>query len=295
MIKTLFNGFCMALADSVPGVSGGTIALILGFYDNFIGSIHDLIYGNMEKKKTAILYLLKLGAGWAVGMFLAILVLTAFFEKNIYAVSSLFFGFVLCSIPVITKEEWQSLKGKWYNLGFTCIGIALVVLLSYFNTTISQNAGDFSHLSVTNAIYLFIAGAVAICAMFLPGISGSTVLLIFGVYMPILNSVKELLHFNFSVLPAVIVFGVGVLTGAVSSVKGIQVCLEKFKSQTVYMIIGMLIGSLYAIVTGPTTLNETNQSLLPNHFSVIWFIIGIAVIAGIQLIKYMGARSDKKG
>lgn len=294
MIKTLFNGFCMALADSVPGVSGGTIALILGFYDNFIGSIHDLIYGNMEKKKTAILYLLKLGAGWAIGMLLAILVLTAFFEKNIYAVSSLFFGFVLCSIPVIMKEEWQSLKGKWYNLGFTCIGIALVVLLSYFNTTISQNAGDFSHLSITNAIYLFIAGAVAICAMFLPGISGSTVLLIFGVYMPILNSVKELLHFNFSVLPAVIVFGVGILTGAVSSVKGIQICLEKFRSQTVYMIIGMLIGSLYAIVTGPTTLNETNQSLLPNHFSVIWFIIGIAVIAGIQLIKYMGAKSDRK-
>lgn len=294
MIKTLFNGFCMALADSVPGVSGGTIALILGFYDNFIGSIHDLIYGNMEKKKTAILYLLKLGAGWAVGMLLAILVLTAFFEKNIYAVSSLFFGFVLCSIPVIMKEEWQSLKGKWYNLGFTCIGIALVVLLSFFNTTISQNAGDFSHLSITNAIYLFIAGAVAICAMFLPGISGSTVLLIFGVYMPILNSVKELLHFNFSVLPADIVFGVGILTGAVSSVKGIQICLERFRSQTVYMIIGMLIGSLYAIITGPTTLNETNQSLLPNHFSVIWFIIGIAVIAGIQLIKYMGARSDKK-
>lgn len=294
MIKTLFNGFCMALADSVPGVSGGTIALILGFYDNFIGSVHDLIYGNMEKKKTGILYLLKLGAGWAVGMLLAILLLTAFFEKNIYAVSSLFFGFVLCSIPVIMKEEWQSLKGKWYNLGFTCIGIALVVLLSYFNTTISQNAGDFSHLSVTNAIYLFIAGAVAICAMFLPGISGSTVLLIFGVYMPILNSVKELLHFNFSVLPAVIVFGVGILTGAVSSVKGIQVCLEKCRSQTVYMIIGMLIGSLYAIVTGPITLNETNQSLLPNHFSIIWFIIGIAVIAGIQLIKYMGARSDRK-
>lgn len=294
MIRTAINGFCMALADSVPGVSGGTIALILGFYDNFIGSIHDLIYGNMEKKKTAILYLLKLGAGWAVGMLLAILILTAFFEKNIYAVSSLFFGFVLCSIPVIVKEEIQNLKGKWYNLGFTCIGMALVVLLSYMNTTVSQNAGDFSHLSTTNAIYLFIAGAVAICAMFLPGISGSTVLLIFGVYMPILNSVKELLHFNFSVLPAVLVFGVGILTGAVSSVKGIQLCLEKFRSQTVYMIIGMLIGSLYAIVTGPTTLNATNQSLLPNHFSILWFVIGIAVIAGIQLIKYMGAKSEKK-
>ena len=81
MIRTLINGFCMALADSVPGVSGGTIALVLGFYDNFIGSIHDLIYAGKEKKKTAIIYLLKLFAGWAVGMLLAILALTAFFKR----------------------------------------------------------------------------------------------------------------------------------------------------------------------------------------------------------------------
>jgi len=85
MIRTLINGFCMALADSVPGVSGGTIALILGFYDNFIGSIHDLIYAGKEKKKTAIIYLLKLFAGWAVGMLLAILAgAYCFFLKRIY-------------------------------------------------------------------------------------------------------------------------------------------------------------------------------------------------------------------
>ncbi len=294
MIRTLINGFCMALADSVPGVSGGTIALILGFYDNFIGSIHDLIYAGKEKKKTAIIYLLKLFAGWAVGMLLAILALTAFFEKNIYAVSSLFLGFVLCSIPVIMQEEWKSIKGKWFNLIFTAIGIALVVLLSYLNTSISQNVSDLSHFTITSAVYIFVAGAVAICAMFLPGISGSTVLLIFGVYMPILNSVKELLHLKFEYLPAVIVFGVGVLSGAVLSVKGIQTCLEKFRSQTVYMIVGMLIGSLYAIVMGPTTLSTANQPLLPNHFNILWFIIGIAIIGAIQLIKYLSEKNKKE-
>lgn len=71
----------MALADSVPGVSGGTIALIMGFYDNFIGSINKVIYGNKEDKKSGIVYLLKLFVGWAFGMVIAVLALTAFFEK----------------------------------------------------------------------------------------------------------------------------------------------------------------------------------------------------------------------
>lgn len=94
MIRTMINGFCMALADSVPGVSGGTIALILGFYDKFIGSINQVFYGKKEEKKEGLIYLIKLLLGWAVGMILAVLVLTKFFETNIYAVSSLFLGFI---------------------------------------------------------------------------------------------------------------------------------------------------------------------------------------------------------
>lgn len=94
MIRTMINGFCMALADSVPGVSGGTIALILGFYDKFIGSINQVFYGKKEEKKEGLIYLIKLLLGWALGMILAVLVLTKFFETNIYAVSSLFLGFI---------------------------------------------------------------------------------------------------------------------------------------------------------------------------------------------------------
>ena len=78
MIRTMINGFCMALADSVPGVSGGTIALILGFYDKFIGSINQVFYGKKEEKKEGLIYLIKLLLGWALGMILAVLVLTKF-------------------------------------------------------------------------------------------------------------------------------------------------------------------------------------------------------------------------
>ena len=82
----------MALADSVPGVSGGTIAFILGFYDKFINSLDDLIHGDLKLKKEAIIFLLKLAVGWIVGIVLAVLILTELFETHIYAVSSLFIG-----------------------------------------------------------------------------------------------------------------------------------------------------------------------------------------------------------
>ena len=99
-----FWGFCMALADSVPGVSGGTIAFILGFYDKFINSLNAVFYEDFAKKKSALWFLFKLGTGWIIGMGLATLVLTSLFESKIYAVSSLFLGFIIFSIPLIIKE-----------------------------------------------------------------------------------------------------------------------------------------------------------------------------------------------
>lgn len=107
MLKEGMDGFCMALADSVPGVSGGTVAFIMGFYDQFIGSVHNLAFGKMKEKKSAMMYLAKLGAGWVIGMAMAVVVLSALFESHIYAVSSLFIGFIGGAIPLIIKEENQ--------------------------------------------------------------------------------------------------------------------------------------------------------------------------------------------
>ena len=136
MIRTMINGFCMALADSVPGVSGGTIALILGFYDKFIGSINQVFYGKKEEKKEGLIYLIKLLLGWAVGMILAVLVLTKFFETNIYAVSSLFLGFIFPSIFIIAKEEYACIQKKWQYTPFVILGIAIVAALTYMNSKV---------------------------------------------------------------------------------------------------------------------------------------------------------------
>lgn len=294
MIRSLIHGFCMALADSVPGVSGGTIAFIMGFYDQFIGSIHDLAFGNMEKKEKALLYLIKLGIGWAIGMVSAILVLTAVFESHIYIISSIFIGFIVCAIPVIIKEEKQCMVGRYGNILFLILGMVIVVAISYFNAGAGLGGADLHDMSIAKGIYLFVVGMIAISAMFLPGISGSTLLLIFGLYVPVISAVKELLHLNFAYLPAVIVFGLGVVTGALTVVKGIKVCLERYRSQSVYTIIGLMIGSLYAIMVGPTTLEVPQNAMTLETFHIGAFIAGSAVIVLLQLGQMKKEKSHTK-
>lgn len=293
MIRQIFNGICMALADSVPGVSGGTIAFILGFYDNFIGSINDLIYEKGEKRKEAFLYLIKLGIGWIVGMAGAVLVLTKVFESHIYVISSLFMGLVIASIPLICTEEKESLFGHKKNVCFTVLGAGLVVLITLMNQTSFLTGVSLNELSIPMMIYVFVAGMIAICAMFLPGISGSTLLLIFGIYMPVISAIKELLHLNFSYLWGLFVFGLGVLTGALSVVRGIKVCLEKHRSKTMYTILGLMIGSLYAIVMGPTTLEVPRAAMSIDTFNIIAAIVGVALVWGMQIIKNRSVKSGK--
>lgn len=280
------RGFCMALADSVPGVSGGTIAFILGFYDKFINSLDALAFGKKEEKKDAIKFLIKIGIGWVIGLVLAVLVLTNLFQTQIYRVSSVFIGFIVFSIPLIIKEEKDSLKGKYINIIFTIIGIAIVAAITYFNPVSGEgNIVDITNLNFGLGAYVFLVGMIAISAMVLPGISGSTLLLIFGLYIPIISAIKEVLHFNFSYLPVIMIFGIGILAGILLVIKLIKIALKKFRSQTIYCIIGLMIGSIYAIVMGPTTLEVPHDPITFKTFSMVFFIIGGAIIVGLGRIK----------
>lgn len=280
-----FWGFCMALADSVPGVSGGTIAFILGFYDKFINSLDGLFYGDFDEKKRAFWFLLKLGSGWIVGLCLATFILTKFFESKIYAVSSLFLGFVIFSLPLIIKEEKDCLKNNYKNLIFSLIGILVVVLITYFNPVSGGTSVNIAHLNIGLILYILVAGMVSISAMVLPGISGSTILLIFGLYIPIISAIKEFLSLNFTYVPALFVFGIGILLGIGLVIKIIKVCLEKKRSATVYLILGLMIGSLYAIIMGPKTLEVPRDALNIHTFNIIMFIIGGVVVMGLEKIK----------
>jgi putative membrane protein len=280
----------MALADSVPGVSGGTIAFILGFYDDFIGSIHNLVFGKMSQKKEALFYLVKLGIGWVIGMILAVLALSALFESHIYVVSSLFIGFVLGAIPLVAIEEKDCMRQFGKGIVFFLFGVVLVAGIAYMNGQSASSSMDLSVFEWGTVIRLFFIGMFAICAMFLPGISGSTLLLIFGAYIPVISAIREVLHLHLAYLPSLIFFGLGVIVGALSIVKLIQYCLEHFRAQTVFCILGMMTGSLYAIVMGPTTLQvqEGEAALAPlglSTFSIAACAIGLALVLFLQFLK----------
>ena len=292
-IINFIRGFCMALADSVPGVSGGTIAFLLGFYDKFIGSLDALVAGSKKEKIEGLKFLIKIGIGWIVGFVLSMLFLGSIFEAQIYNISSLFLGFIIFAIPIIILEEKKSIKGNYKNIIFLLIGVILVSALTYFNPA-SKGGMDVSidRLSLGLGIYVFIAGMIAISAMVLPGISGSTLLLIFGLYVPIVSAVKEVLTFNFEYLPILIIFGLGIITGIFITIRGVKYLLEKYRSQIIYMILGLMIGSLYAVVMGPTSLEVPKAPMNFNSFSILFFIIGGILIIGLQQLKNFFDKSN---
>ena len=276
----------MALADSVPGVSGGTIAFLLGFYDEFINSLNDMIGKDNAKRKAALVFLIKLGIGWVIGFGASVMVLSSLFQVHIYEISSVFLGLTLFAIPLVVKEEWASIKGKAGCLVFTLIGMALVFCISYFNPTNGNGISvNFEHMTAGLGLYLFFAAMIAITAMVLPGISGSTLLLIMGLYLPIVTAIKDILHLNLKSFPTVFVFGCGVLVGIFSIVKLIRKALERFRAQMIFLIVGLMLGSIYAVIMGPTTLDTPQPAMTIHNFSILFFIIGGVVIFGLQQMK----------
>ena len=279
----------MALADSIPGVSGGTIAFILGFYDEFVSSLHNLISGSKVERINALRFLSKIGIGWATGFILSVIFITAIFEKNIYEISSLFLGFIIASIPLIIKSEKRTLsEGK--NIVFLLIGIVVVFTITYFNP-ISNSGRSFSikaeNLGLIFGIYIFLSGMIAISAMVLPGISGSTILLIFGLYTPILNAIKGILKLNFEYLPGVVIFGSGILIGVLLTIRSVRYLLRKFRSQTIYCIIGLMIGSIYAVIMGPLSLEVPQSPMNLESFNIIFFVIGCILVPALEMLKVL--------
>lgn len=279
-----FRGFCMALADSVPGVSGGTVAFVLGFYDKFITSLDDLFRGSWKAKKKALFFLFKIGIGWIIGMVLAALLLTDLFEKHIYAMSSLFLGFVIFAVPFIVKEEKKDIFKSYFNLVWLFLGLVFVVAITLLNGT------DILKVSLTSPnfltyVYIFLSASVAITAMVLPGISGSTILLVCGLYIPIMKAIKTILHFDFSPFLILLVFGLGVIFGIVAFARVLRKGLEKHRGAIVYAILGMMLGSLYAIWMGPTTLEVPKDALSFKTFNIWLFILGGLIILALEALK----------
>lgn len=279
----------MAMADSIPGISGGTIAYLLGFYDLFIDSLNNIISNNKEKRQESLSFILQLGSGWIVGLVICVSILSTLFTNHIYIMSSFLIGLTLFSIPEILKDEKSSFdlspKGIFLNAFFFIFGLIIVIFITIYSTKGNANSTQLISLDIKKVLFLFIAGDIAISTMVLPGISGSSLLMILGLYLPIINSLKAFFSFNFSVVPTLTCFGLGIIFGIFTTVRLVKKALEFHRSSTLSLILGLVVAATYSIAQGPTTLEVPKLPLSFETFSFISFIIGFVPILLIAYLK----------
>ncbi len=274
------KGFIMGIANIIPGVSGGTLALTLGIYERFIGAISHF-FSNLKEN---IKFLLPI----AIGLCLAILSMSRVIDysyEHFPIPTTLFFvGLVIGGIPMLYHKVKGKKEGKqissWIILLMT---FSLVIVMAFadqlFGTTAKVN---LSGLDLWGYIILFFVGVIAAATMVIPGVSGSLVLMLLGYYYPILKVVKSLTKFENLGENIMIagIFGVGVLVGIVLISKIIEFLLKKFETKTYYGVLGFIFASILAIPI--STYNEVENLV----FSVPQILIGIIFMAIGGLIAY---------
>ena len=160
--------------------------------------------------------------------------------------------------------------------------------MTYFNPAINSWQVfplKFENLNISFIAYIFISSLIAISAMILPGISGSTILLILGLYTPILNAINKVLKLNFEYLTALIIFSVGILVDILLTVRVVRSLLRKYIAGTIYCIIGLMMGSIYSVIIGPTSLEIPKSPMSISTFSIVFFIIGGILVLGLEKLK----------
>lgn len=256
--KNIYRGILMGISDLIPGVSGGTIAFILGIYDRLLEAISGF-FSREWKKHLGFLIPLAIGIGITLLAFSR--VIEYLLESHYEATQFFFLGLILGVIPYIMKQA--EVKQNFTNRHFIIlIGIGIALASTAFIGT-SEDVAPIVELSVPIFFLLFFSGWLASMAMLLPGISGSFILLLLGVYTTAINALSTL---N---IPIVLAIGAGVIVGFIVSSKAIRYLLENFTHVTYAAIIGLILGSLFVVFPGFADDTETLVT------SLITFAIGL--------------------
>ena len=268
-IFLVLKGFVIGIANIIPGVSGGTLAITLGIYEDLIKAISHF-FSNIKEN-------LKLLTPIFIGMVLSLAILSNVIGYSLehYPIpTTLFFvGLILGGLPLLVKH----IKGKEKSISNWIVFLITFLIVAVFAFLKSGNAMvDLSNLSIGGYLLLFIVGVVAAATMVIPGISGSFVLMLLGYYEPIINIIREFTKFknftsNFIILA---VFGIGVLLGIIVIAKIIEYLLEKQPIKTYYGIIGFVLASMISIILPLLELNFVISQVI---IGIILLLIGMAI------------------
>lgn len=241
-VVNVLKGIVIGVANAIPGVSGGTMMVIMKVFDRLLGAVSF----NLKKLKENFWFLLTIVIGMGIGVILSSKVLSICFERFYVQTQFFFMGVVLGSLPMIYKEATKEKKLTPVHLIPFAIGVAVIIGVSLISSSMGANTVRTT-LDVSTFIYLVIVSIIAAAAMIMPGLSGSLVLLILGGYQTAIQAVDEM---N---IPILIPIAIGVIIGIVACAKLITLCLKKWQRGTYSVILGLIFGSFYAIFPREST------------------------------------------
>lgn len=266
-ISYLFKGMIIGATMLVPGVSGGTMAIILGIYDKMVSAVSSF----MNNKKGSFIILSMCAVGGSLGMFLfskpIMLVIETYPMPSMY----FFMGAVVGSVPLIfrmSKLKKFSIRGLFYIL----IGAAFVLALAYIPVDTGESA---ARGGTEGIIFLIIAGLVAAAALILPGISVSFVLLVIGLYDETVTAISNMY------MPYLIPLGAGLIIGILLITRLLERAMDAYPQPTCLIILGFVLGSITEVFPG-----------VPSGIEILLCILTFAIGAGCIIL--LSNREAKK-
>lgn len=256
-LKNFIKGIIIGASMLVPGVSGGTMALILGIYDDLIRSVSSF-FENVRKNA---LFLGVVAIGGLIGLVMFVYVVKYGLDNFRMPTMFLFLGVVLGGLPILFKESKNGVKTK-FDYGYLLIGFVIVLCMTYFKGTL-VNLENVTGLG--SVLVLFLIGIIVAVALILPGISTSFLLLVLGMYEVTINAVETR---DLAFLVPIII---GTLFGIIATTKVLEYWLNNNPRQVYMLIIGFVIASVFSIFPG---LPEGLDIL----YSIIMFVIGVVSI-----------------
>ena len=233
--EIIYKGMLIGSTMLIPGVSGGSMAIILGIYDRLVAAVSSFT----QNVKENIAFLVTFAVSAGIGMFLLAKPILVLWEMYPKAMGFFFMGAVAGGIPAIYKEAGIE-KIKWRYVAYALIGFGIAAAMSLPGINVMMTETDGQH----SALYLFVAGIIAAVALVLPGISISFLLLFLGLYNELMQAVSEM---NLSFL---IPMGIGILLGVILVTRALETAMKKYPKITYLTILGFVIGSLIEVFPG---------------------------------------------
>ena len=236
--KNIYRGMLMGISDLIPGVSGGTIAFILGIFDRLLLSISGFFSRDWRRY---LGFLLPLAIGIGITMLLFSRVIDYLLEHHYAPTQFFFIGLIIGVLPFIVRQAEVKKHFEGKHIGAVVLVAILMVTLGFMKP---NESFVITEVTFVSALGLFFSGWLGSMAMLLPGISGSFILLLLGVYSTVINALSTL---N---IPIIMIVGAGVAVGFIVSSKAISYLLKTHPHMTFAVIMGLIIGSIFVIFPG---------------------------------------------